>query len=127
MTSGVLDSSALLAYFNNEPGGGIVADVMGTAFVSSVNLAEVVAKLVSRGRSPEAAIAALGIVRLNVIDFNRALAEQAGGLVARTRSKGLSLGDRACLALAQREGVPAFTADKAWSTLDVGVEIRLIR
>ena len=69
----------------------------------------------------------LGIVELEIIDFTRSLAEQAGGLVARTRSKGFSLGDRACLALAQREGVPAFTADCAWASLDIGIEIRLIR
>jgi ribonuclease VapC len=127
MTSGVLDSSALLAYFNDEPGGVIVADVMGAALISSVNLAEVVTKLVSRGRSLEGAVAAINVIELKVVDFTRSLAEQAGGLVARTRSKGLSLGGRACLALAQREGVPAFTADRAWASLDIGVEIRLIR
>jgi ribonuclease VapC len=127
MISGVLDSSALLAYLRRERGVDIVAAVMSNAVISSVNFAEVVTKLVSRGETLGGARAALGVVQLQVVDFTRSLAEQAGGLVARTRSKGLSLGDRACLALALREGVPAFTADRAWASLDIGTEIRLIR
>ena len=127
MASAVLDSSALLAYVNGETGADIVAGVIGDALVSAVNLAEVVTKLVERGGSLERARAALGVVDLDVVDFTRPLAEQAGGLVALTRSKGLSLGDRACLALATREGLPAFTADRAWASLAIGVEVRLIR
>jgi PIN domain nuclease of toxin-antitoxin system len=127
MISGVLDSSALLAYLNRERGVDVVAAIMSNAVVSSVNLAEVVTKLVTRGETLDGARTALSVVQLQIIDFTRSLAEQAGGLVTRTRSKGLSLGDRACLALAQREGVPAFTADRAWASLDIGVEIRLIR
>lgn len=127
MASVVLDSSALLAYFNGEKGADAVAEIIGDALVSAVNYAEVVTKLVERGGSLERARAALGIVDLDVVDFSRSLAEQAGGLVSRTGSKGLSLGDRACLALAQREGRPAFTADRAWASLDIGIEVRLIR
>jgi PIN domain nuclease of toxin-antitoxin system len=117
----------LLAYLNRERGVDVVAAIMSNAVVSSVNLAEVVTKLVTRGETLDGARTALSVVQLQIIDFTRSLAEQAGGLVARTRSRGLSLGDRACLVLAQREGVPAFTADRAWASLDIGVEIRLIR
>jgi PIN domain nuclease of toxin-antitoxin system len=127
MSSGVLDSSALLAYLRGEPGAEIVAGIIGDVLLSSVNLAEVVTKIVSGGVTLDDARATLGVIDLEVIDFSRPLAEESGGLVARTRSKGLSLGDRACLALAQREGVPAFTADRAWASLDIGIEIRLIR
>ncbi len=127
MISGVLDSSALLAFIHGEPGAEVVARVIGDALVSSVNLAEVVTKLVTRGGSLDSARVVLGVAIVDVVDFTRPLAEEAGGLVLRTRLKGLSLGDRACLALAQREGVPAFTADRAWASLDIGVEIRLIR
>lgn len=127
MASAVLDASALLAYVNGETGAEVVAAVIGDALVSAVNLAEVVTKLVERGGSLEQARAALRFIELDVVDFTRPLAEQAGGLVALTRSKGLSLGDRACLALAAREGLPAITADRAWSSLSVGVEVSFIR
>jgi ribonuclease VapC len=127
MSRCVLDSSALLAFIHREPGAEAVDEVIGDALISSVNFAEVITKLVTRGSSFESARIALGVAEPDVIDFTRSLAEQAGGLVVRTRSKGLSLGDRACLALAQREGVPAFTADRAWASLDIGIEIRLIR
>ncbi|HYS47466.1 MAG TPA: type II toxin-antitoxin system VapC family toxin [Xanthobacteraceae bacterium] len=123
MSSVVLDSSALLAFIHGEPGGEAVAGVIGDALVSSVNHAEVVTKLVERTGSLEAARTALGIANVDVVDFDRPLAEQAGAL----RSRGLSLGDRACLALAAREAAPALTADRIWATLELDVEVRLIR
>jgi ribonuclease VapC len=127
MRNVVLDSSALLAFIHGEPGGEGVAALIGDALMSSVNHAEVVTKLVERTGSPAAARAVLGLANVDIIDFDKALAEQAGMLVARTRSRGLSLGDRACLALAAREGVPAVTADRIWATLKLDVEVRLIR
>ena len=127
MSSVVLDSSALLAFIHGEPGAEVVAGVVGDALMSSVNLAEVVTKLVQRTGSLDAARAALGMATVDVIDFDAPQAEQAGALVALTRSRGLSLGDRACLALAAREAVPVLTGDRIWSTLNLGVEVRLIR
>jgi ribonuclease VapC len=127
MSSVVLDSSALLAFIHGEPGGEGVAEVIGDAVMSSVNHAEVVTKLVERTGSLAAARAALGIASVDLIDFDRELAEDAGALVRHTRPAGLSLGDRACLALAAREGVPAVTADRIWATLKLDVEVRLIR
>lgn len=127
MTSVVLDTSALLAFVNGEDGGEEVARLMGDAIISTVNLAEAVTKLVSRGGSLEWARNALAIADIDVVDFDRALAEETGWLVMQTHVRGLSLGDRACLALAAREGIPAITADRAWTALGLGVEIRLIR
>jgi PIN domain nuclease of toxin-antitoxin system len=127
MSSVVLDSSALLAFIHGEPGGEGVAAFIGDALMSSVNHAEVVTKLVGRTGSLAAARAALGIASIDVVDFDQSLAEEAGALVRHTRPAGLSLGDRACLALAAREGVPAVTADRIWATLKLGVEVRLIR
>jgi len=127
MSSVVLDSSALLAFIHGEPGGEDVAHLIGDAVMSSVNHAEVVTKLVGRTGSLAAARAILGFANVDVVDFDRPLAEEAGALVRHTRPAGLSLGDRACLALAVREGVPAVTADRIWSTLKLEAEIRLIR
>jgi ribonuclease VapC len=123
----VLDSSALLAFINGETGADFVTGIIADALVSTVNLAEAMTKLVERSGSLDLARAALGVIALDVVDFDRALAEDAGGLVTRTRPYGLSLGDRACLALAVREGIPAVTADRAWRGVDVGVEVKLIR
>ena len=127
MSSVVLDSSALLAFIHGEPGGEVVAGVVGEALISSVNLAEVVTKLVERIGSLDLARAALGMANVDVIDFDGLQAEQAGALVTLTRSRGLSLGDRACLTLAAREAAPVLTADLIWATLKLDVEVRLIR
>lgn len=127
MAEVVLDASALLAFVGGERGGELVAHVIGDAMISTVNLAEAVTKLVDRGASLELARHALAIADYEVVDFDRAQAEATGAFVAQTRPRGLSLGDRACLALAVRAGLPALTGDRAWRTLDIGVEIRLIR
>lgn len=127
MSGVVLDSSALLAFIHGEPGGDVVAAVVGDALMSSVNHAEVVTKLVERTGSLDVARVALGIANVDVVDFDRSQAEHAGLLVKQTRSRGLSLGDRACLALAAREAAPVLTADRIWATLKLDVEVRLIR
>jgi PIN domain nuclease of toxin-antitoxin system len=64
---------------------------------------------------------------IEVVAFDSDQAQRTGELIVLTRSHGLSLGDRACLALAQSRGIPALTADRAWLGLDVGVEIRSLR
>src|ERR1051326_9025221 len=99
----VLDASALLAFVNGEPGADKVAAVLGEAMISAVNFSEVAAKLTSRGVSADRALGELTEAELEVVDFDRALALSTGALVAVTRERGLSLGDRACLALARRE------------------------
>lgn len=127
MASVVLDSSAILAVLNDEPGADVVESMMDDALVSTVNYAEVVAKLVERGSTTAAAQAALLSVALTTVDFDIALALRTGGLRAETLRRGLSLGDRACLALAEREGVPALTGDRSWVGSVSSVDIRLIR
>jgi PIN domain nuclease of toxin-antitoxin system len=95
--------------------------------ISAVNVAEVITRLIDLGYSPEAAEVAISRGGFEVIPFDTAAASLAAKLRVTTRHLGLSLGDRACLALAEREGLPVLTADRAWASLDIGVEIRLIR
>ena len=127
MADVVLDGSALLALINRERGAERVAAVVGGAIMSTVNLAEVLSKLVEKGMSAADATRALSILAVDVADFTRSLAEAAGAMVIAARRHGLSLGDRACLALAAERGLPALTADRSWRDMDVGVEISLIR
>ena len=127
MASFVVDSSAVLAVINGEPGGEIVAALINDSLLSAVNFAEVMTKLVQRGGSLERAQNALVNLDLNVVDFDRELAEHAGGLVAQTKVRGLSLGDRCCLALALRERIPVVTADRVWQNTGLGIEVRLFR
>lgn len=127
MAKAVLDSSAVLAVLNAEPGAELVLTVLDDALVSTVNYAEVVAKLVERGTSYTEALAALQSIVLSTADFDIDLARRTGALRAETIKRGLSLGDRACLSLAEREGVPAITGDRSWVGAISGVEIRLIR
>ena len=123
----VLDASAILALLNAEPGAEVVEAALPGAFTSTVNLSETVAKLAERGM-PEGLIrVALGEIGLQVIPFDEDLAYQTGLLRVPTRSAGLSLGDRACLALGRRLKLPVLTTDRGWASLDVGVEVRLIR
>jgi ribonuclease VapC len=125
----VLDSSALLAFINGEPGGASIAPLLADASISAVNLAEVIGKMIGNGVSHAQIDEMLKMIRLTVVDFDQRQAEATGMLVSQTRKFGLSLGDRACLALAASGGVPAVTADRAWQAIkgSVGVEIQFIR
>jgi ribonuclease VapC len=126
--SSVLDASAVLAVVFQETGRERVDDAIDDgAVILSVNLAEVVTKLVEQGMSEARIRAILSTINARVVPFDEQLAYRAGLLRAATRSAGLSLGDRACLALAERLGLPAQTADRAWGTLQVGIQVDVIR
>lgn len=127
MTDVVLDSSAILAVFLEEPGRDLVVSRLFQAQTCSVNLTEVITKMLGRGVAIFDVEETVAELCGQIIDFDRDLALQAGLLHAATRHKGLSLGDRACLALAMREKLPVMTADRAWADLDLGVEVVLIR
>lgn len=123
----VLDSSAMLAYLFEEPGWQTVEAAMDEAIVCSVNLAEVVATLIERGHDGnEAASLVQGFVALT-LPFSAIDALKAGALRASTRPLGLSLGGRACLALAATTNARVLTADRAWSQLPLELTIELIR
>ena len=127
MTEVVLDSSAILAVFLEEPGRDMVVSRLFQALTCSVNLTEVVTKMLDQGVALFDVEETVSGLCSRIIDFDRDLAIQAGLLRAATRHRGLSLGDRACLALARRERLPVMTADRAWADLDLGVEVVLIR
>jgi ribonuclease VapC len=127
MASAVLDSSAVLAVLNAEPGADLVVATLDDALLSTVNYAEVVTKIVERGGTYKEAEAALQLITVTVVDFDIALAQRTGALRAETLKRGLSLGDRACLSLAEREGVPAITGDRSWVGAVSSIEVRLIR
>jgi len=127
VSSTVLDASALLALLHRERGFQVVADHIKDAAVSAVNLSEVVARLADRGLLEQVIRESLEDMSIEVIPFETEQAYVAGMLRAETRSVGLSLGDRACLALARQLRVPALTADRRWAELDVGINVQVIR
>jgi len=123
----VLDAPALLALLNAEEGTELVQELLPQAVISTVNLAEVVARLSTLGM-PEGEIReALTVLGLEAIPFDEEQAFRAGLLAMHTQSLGLSLGDRARLALAQTAAKTVLTADRVWRKLDIGVNIKLVR
>lgn len=133
MPAPVLDASALLAYLRDEPGAEVVADVIaGGATVSTVNLAELFSSAADRGLDPEQLADQLtdrGLLdgAVTVEPFTTSDAIDVGRLRPVTCDAGLSLGDRACLAVARRLGVPVYTADTSWTNVALDVELRQIR
>lgn len=129
MTSAVLDASALMALLRDEPGADRVKNVVDDSAVSTVNQSEVVAILARAGVGEADIRELLGRLPVTWVEFDSELAFACGMLMPDTRRAGLSLGDRACLALARRLNVPALTTDRAWAHIAdaVGAKIALIR
>jgi ribonuclease VapC len=123
----VIDSSVALAFLFNEPGAEEAAVLMGDACMSAVNLAEVVTKLIDRGIPGREAMALASQLECAVVDLDAPTGSMAGAIRSATRHLGLSLGDRACLALARTRGLCAVTADRAWSRLGPDFDIRMLR
>ena len=123
----VLDASALLCLLNDEIGANRVEATLDDAVISTVNFSEVIAKIVDRGGTVELAIAMLDPLHLKIVDFDRSQAVTASELRGATRPVGLSLGDRACLALAMSRQLKVLTADRAWTDLAVDLQIELLR
>ena len=125
--SAVLDASALLAYLQREPGHDRVAAVLAHSVISAVNWTEVIDKTHSAGLQTDDLLDSLATLGLTVEAFSSTQAEIAGRLLERTRPLGLSLADRACLALALDRGEVAHTADRAWLRLRPELDIEAIR
>ena len=125
----VLDASVLLCLLFDEPGADRVERALPDAVISAANLAEVIAKLVDRGLDGNEVLADLRELDLNVVALDRAQAEAAGLLRSATREARLSLGDWACLALAEHRGASTLTTDPRQAEVagTVGVTVELIR
>ena len=124
----VLDSSAILAVIYGERGAEkLSAELLANAVMSSVNLAEVHSKLMASGWNAEQAWDdCVGIVE-QIAPFTAEHAKRVGNLILKARSLGLSLGDRACLALALELDAPVYTADRSWKSLKLPVSVHVIR
>jgi ribonuclease VapC len=128
----VLDASAVMALLRDEPGSSAVVEAIaaGTT-ISVVNWAEVLSKVAGEGDDPEMVASRLSVTGEEVVIWIEALTAadcmEVGRMRPITKAQGLSLADRACLALAERLGVPALTTDREWAKADVAAEVQLIR
>jgi len=125
----VLDASAVLALLFEEPGAEVVRTQLRTGVIGAANLAEVLAKLSDHGLPAVEAVRAVTILGLEVAPMTETQAGRSAELRPMTRAVGLSLGDRACLALAAELGVLALTADRSWDAVAgaAGVSVQVIR
>ena len=127
MSEVVLDASAVLALLAAEEGWENVAAVVSGAAISAVNLSEVVAKLAERDMPEQEIRSVLAGLGLCVVPFSDEDAHLTGLLRQPTRSLGLGVGDRACLALGRRLGAAVLTADRSWLETNLGIAVRLVR
>lgn len=122
-----LDASALLAYMFREAGHEIVAEKIGESCISAVNLSEVISRFARDGHDPWSVLNQITQSAVETAPFLAEDAALAAALVPTARPLGLSLGDRACLALGLSRKIPVYTADRIWEQLTVEVSIRVIR
>lgn len=124
----MLDASALIAWLRDEPGADVVQRALDAgSVISAVNLAEVLTRFHDIGVAGTEVLGDLQLAGVTTLSYGEDDAQQTADMRAATRGGGLSLGDRACLALAIRLGQPALTADRAWAPLNVGAQVELIR
>jgi ribonuclease VapC len=131
VTGLIFDTSAVLALLFREAGADTARAALAAAeqpLVTAVNAAEAVGQLLRRkGGQAAEALESLRAIGLDIAPFGAAEAAEAGRLEPLFLRRGISLGDRACLALATLRGLPVLTADRAWATLGLPLDIRLIR
>jgi ribonuclease VapC len=123
----LLDASAVLALLGNEAGAHRVVECLDGARISAVNYSEVIGKLCERDVPADVVEEALDALKLDILPFDRSIAEHAGILRKRTRKLGLSFADRACLATGELNGFRVITADHSWRAAGIPVELIFIR
>ncbi|HYO46857.1 MAG TPA: type II toxin-antitoxin system VapC family toxin [Gemmatimonadota bacterium] len=122
-----LDASALLAFLFSEGGHEQVTEHLTDSCMSAVNLAEVLGRFARDGIDPLGVLRRLEATPIELVPFDSEDAARVAALFPLTRHLGLSLGDRACLALAISRDIPALTTDRTWERLDIGVDIQVVR
>ena len=129
MPRAVLDASAVLAVILEEPGADVVVEALRSgAAMSTVNIAEVAARLHQDGWSDSEVALVFDSLGIEVLPFDPMAALLSGRLRPATSRLGLGLGDRACLATGRIEGCPVLTSDRSWQELDIAdVDVRCIR
>ncbi len=128
MNKVILDASALLALIKNESGADKVEKLLGSMIMSCVNVSEVATILFKNDMSTEDFRESILPLISTILPFDEKQALITASLQKKTKSKGLSLGDRACIALGIHLQVPIYTADKIWTGLELDqADIRLIR
>jgi PIN domain nuclease of toxin-antitoxin system len=115
----VLDASAVLAVLNSEPGASDALRFFDQALLSAVNLSEVLQKAAQIGVDPARVHLLLGETEIGIVPFDETMAVAVAGMWPMTKNSGLSLGDRACLALADAVNGIAVTADRTWAKLEL--------
>lgn len=124
----VLDSSAILAVLNQEPGADFIISRLRGSVLSAVNLQEIAKKMLEAGSTEDAIRAAIDLLGVRILSHDADDAYQAAALAPATRKFGRGLGDRSCMALAIRLGVPAITTDRGWAQVEAsGLEVILAR
>jgi ribonuclease VapC len=123
----VLDSSAVLAVLQLEKGADVVMDNLKEAAISAINLTEVATKLVEKGHTIAEARRAIAMLGMAVESIDERQSYAAAALRLETKVKGLSIGDRHCLALGAKLGATVVTADQNWKQVKIGVDVKLIR
>lgn len=122
----VLDASALLAMLQGERGGSKVAAAIAGARIGVINYTEVVSHFIRLGMPAADIDAMLDPLPIEIVPVDKELGKMAGHFRGVTAEAGLSLGDRFCLALAEREGLPAWTAEKAWKSIAEAAQVKVI-
>lgn len=129
MYKAIIDASALLAFLKDESFALYdLESILPKSLISSVNACEVATVMLRLGIPYETIESLIDETVGQIIPFNKEHYLLAANLYNNTKQYGLSLGDRACLALAQQTNLPVYTADQIWSKLQLeNVEIKLIR
>lgn len=123
----VIDAAALLALLLDEPGGELVTAILRGGVMSAVNVSECFVRAVDRGAQASSVSLIVESFEMEIVPFDLTEARRAAEIRPLTRHVGASLGDRACLALAQSRQLPLYTGDRRLAELDLGIDIRLIR
>lgn len=127
MTPCVFDSSTVIAILNKEPGHDMAEKLISQSLISTVNVTEVAKHLSERIDVFAAVQTVLKSLKYQIIAYSNEQAEYAGFLYRTTAKYGLSLGDRACLALAISKNLPVVTTDKIWANIDLPIDVTLLR